>query len=77
MIKIYSTQSCPYCVSLKEFLTERKFEFENIDVAENEKGLKEMVEKTGQFGVPVVNIDGQFIIGFDKEKITKLLNIKD
>jgi glutaredoxin-like YruB-family protein len=76
MIKIYSTQNCPYCVALKEFLTEHQFKFEDIDVAKDEKALGEMVEKTGQFGVPVVNINGQVIIGFDKEKISKLLKIK-
>lgn len=77
MIKIYSTPNCPYCVALKEFLTERKFEFENVDVAQDEKALQEMVDKTGQFGVPVVDIDGQVVVGFDKEQISKILNIKE
>lgn len=63
-------------MALKEFLTEHQFKFEDIDVAKDEKALGEMVEKTGQFGVPVVNINGQVIIGFDKEKISKLLKIK-
>lgn len=74
---VYSTVSCPYCVTLKEFLEENNIEFEDIDVSKDEKALDEMVEKSGQMGVPVVNIDGQFIIGFDKEKITQLLNIKE
>ncbi len=75
MVKVYSTPSCPYCVALKEFLKEKNIEFEDIDVSENEKAQKEMIEKSGQMGVPVVEIDGQIVVGFDKEKIIKLLDI--
>lgn len=77
MIKVYSTPTCAYCVTLKAFLKEKGFEFEEIDVAEDEKAREEMIKKTGQMGVPVVEIDEHIIIGFDKEKICKLLNIKD
>ena len=76
-IKIFSTQSCPYCVTLKQFLKEKGFEFQDIDVSKNEKELEEMIKKSGQMGVPVVDIDGQIVVGFDKEKIVKLLNIKE
>ncbi|KPJ56941.1 glutaredoxin [Parcubacteria bacterium DG_74_2] len=76
MIKVFSTPSCPYCVTLKMFLKEHNIEFEDIDVSENEKAKEEMIEKSGQMGVPVVEIDGKVIIGFDKEKVSKLLNIK-
>ncbi|MDP3093299.1 MAG: glutaredoxin domain-containing protein [bacterium] len=75
-IRIFSTPTCPYCVTLKEFLKEKSFEFEDIDVSQNEIALEEMVKKTGQFGVPVIDIDDQWIVGFDKEKISKLLNIE-
>lgn len=77
MIKVYSTQTCPYCVTLKNFLKEKGFEFEDIDVSFDPEKQKEMIEKSGQMGVPVVDIDGQIIIGFDREKIMKLLNIKE
>jgi len=76
-IRVFSTPTCPYCVTLKEFLKEKGFEFENIDVSQDQKALDEMVEKSGQMGVPVIDIGGQFIIGFDREKIDKLLNIED
>lgn len=66
---------CPYCTTLKEFLKERGIEFEEIDVSQDEKAIKEMVEKTGQMGVPVMDIDGEIVIGFDREKISRLLNI--
>ncbi|OIP78521.1 MAG: NrdH-redoxin [Candidatus Portnoybacteria bacterium CG_4_8_14_3_um_filter_44_10] len=77
MIKVYSTPTCPYCVTLKNFLKERGFEFEDIDVSQSQKLLDEMVEKSGQMGVPVVDINGEIIIGFDREKIVKLLDIKE
>lgn len=76
-IRIFSTPTCPYCVTLKEFLKEKGFEFEDIDVSQDEKALEEMTKKTEQFGVPVIDIGGQWIVGFDKEKISKLLNIHD
>jgi len=76
-VKVFSTPACPYCVTLKEFLKERNIEFEDIDVSQDKKASDEMIEKSGQMGVPVVEIDGEIVIGFDKEKISKLLNIKD
>jgi len=76
-IKVFSTPTCPYCVTLKNFLKERGFEFDDIDVSKDQKALDEMVEKSQQMGVPVVDIDGEIVVGFDKEQILKLLNIKD
>lgn len=75
-IKIYSTQSCPYCVTLKEFLKEKGVEFEDINVAQDAQAREEMISKSGQMGVPVADIDGEIVIGFDKGKISKLLGIK-
>jgi len=77
MIKVYSTPTCPYCVTLKNFLKEHDIQFEDIDVSQNEIAQKEMIESSGQYGVPVVDIDGQIIIGFDQDKIKNLLKIKD
>jgi len=74
-IKIYSTPTCPYCVTLKEFLREKSIEFEDVNVAEDREAREEMIHKSGQMGVPVVDIDGEIVIGFDKQKISKLLNI--
>ncbi len=75
-IKIYSTQSCPYCVTLKEYLKANNVEFEDIDVSFDENLQQEMIDKSGQMGVPVADIDGQIVVGFDREKISQLLNIK-
>jgi len=64
-------------VTLKNFLTEKGIEFEAIDVSEKETDLQEMIDKSGQMGVPVMDIDGQIVVGFNKNKIMELLNIKD
>jgi len=76
MIKVYSTPSCPFCFSLKEFLKENHIDFEDIDVSKDSNALEEMVKKSGQMGVPVADIDGHVVVGFDKKKISELLNIK-
>jgi glutaredoxin-like YruB-family protein len=76
-VKIYSTPTCPYCQALKDCLKENNYEYEDVDVAQDEKQRDEMVEKSGQMGVPVVDIDGEIVIGFDKEKIAEILEIKE
>jgi len=75
-IKVFSTPTCPYCVTLKEYLKDNKIDFEAIDVSEDKAGLDEMVKKSGQMGVPVITIDDEVIIGFDRVKIDKSLNIE-
>lgn len=75
-IRVFSTPTCSYCQVLKSFLKEKNVVFEDIDVSQNEAALKEMVDKSGQMGVPVVDIDGQIVIGFDRNKIVELLKIK-
>jgi len=75
-IKIYSTPSCPYCHTLMAFLDERKIQYQHIDVSEDEKTKEEIIQKSGQMGLPIIDIDGEIIVGFDREKISKLLNIK-
>lgn len=74
-VKIFSTPTCTYCVTLKEFLKEKHIEFEDVNVAEDKEAREEMINKSKQMGVPVVEIDGEIIVGFDKEKISELLNI--
>lgn len=76
MIKIYSTPTCPYCVTLKNFLKEKGIEFKDIDVSMDAAARDEMVEKSGQMGVPVADINGQVVIGFDRDKICELLKIE-
>ncbi len=72
-VKVYSTPACPYCHMAKDFLKENKVEFEDIDVAKDQEAGKEMVQKSGQMGVPVIDVNGTIIVGFDKEKIMEAL----
>ena len=74
-VKVYSTPTCPYCIRTKQFLKDNDIEFENIDVSANQQKAQEMIEKTGQMGVPVLDIDGKIIVGFDTDAIKKALNI--
>lgn len=76
-VRVFSTPTCPYCHTLKAYLDDNKIAYEDIDVAVDEKAREEMVKKSGQMGVPVADIDGQIIIGFDRQKISELLNIKE
>ncbi len=75
VVKIYSTPTCPYCDQAKKFLKENNIKFVDINVAADRKAAEEMVEKTGQMGVPVIDIDGRIIIGFDKGAIKRALKL--
>lgn len=81
MIKVYSTKICPYCNYLKDYLREKKIDFQEIDVTTDPKAQQEMIDKSGQMGVPVtiIKIDGkeEIVNGFDKEKINQILAIKE
>lgn len=76
-VKVYSTPTCPWCKRAKAYLTEKGIGFESVDVSSNEVAQKEMIDKSGQMGVPVIDIDGQIVIGFDKEKIDELLKLSN
>ncbi len=76
-VKVYSTPTCPWCVRVKEFLKSHDVKFEEANVAEDQAAAKEMVEKTGQMGVPVTMVDGEFIVGFNEEKLRKVLKLND
>jgi len=77
MIKVFSTPTCSFCIVLKTFLKDYNIEFEEINIAEDKEGAKGMIEKSGQMGVPVLDIDGEIVVGFDKKKIVELLKIKE
>ncbi|MBI4098854.1 MAG: glutaredoxin family protein [Candidatus Magasanikbacteria bacterium] len=75
-ITIYTTPTCPYCKMAKAFFKEHNVAYEEKDVANDSALAEEMVKKSGQMGVPVIDIDGQIILGFDRAKLSTLLNIK-
>ena len=73
---IYSTPACTYCMMAKKYLAANNVEYEEINVAENKKAADEMIEKSGQRGVPVIDINGTIIIGFDVGAIRTALGMK-
>lgn len=73
MVIVYSTPTCPWCVRVKEYLNSKNVQFQDINVAEDRNAAMEMVQKTGQRGVPVLDINGNMIIGFDKQAIDQHL----
>lgn len=75
-VKVYGTSTCPWCIRAKQFLKENNVEFRDLDVSVDQSAADEMMAKTGQMGVPVLEIDGEFIVGFDKEKIKLALGIQ-
>jgi len=74
-ITIYSTATCPHCIRLKAFLHEQNIVFTNVDVGQDRTGYDEMIKKSGQMGVPVLDIDGKIIIGFDRQAIVRELGM--
>lgn len=74
-VKIYSTPACSYCIRAKQFLKEHNVIFEDIDVSRDQEKAEEMVSKSGQMGVPVLDIDGEIIVGFDRGRIVAALGL--
>ena len=72
---VYSTPSCPFCMKTKQFLKEHNIEFEDIDVSADREKAEEMIKKSGQTGVPVIDIDGSIVIGYNVTKLKELLHI--
>ncbi len=74
-VRVYTTPTCPWCVKVKEFLSENDTSFEEVDVSRDPNAAREMVERSGQMGVPVTDVDGEIIIGFDVEALKRALNL--
>ena len=75
-VLIYTTHSCPWCKKTKEFFKKYNIKYTEKDVAKDEKTAQEAMDKSGQIGVPVIDVDGQIIVGFDESKLKKALKIK-
>ena len=74
-VTIYSTPTCGYCSMAKEYFNKNNVDFEEKDVAMDEAAREEMLSKSGQMGVPVIDIGGEIIVGFDQQRISRLLGI--
>lgn len=74
-VKIYTTPACVYCKMAKEFFEKNNVAYEEKDVASDAVARDEMITKSGQFGVPVIEVDGKIIIGFDQPRLKEALGI--
>lgn len=75
-VQIYTTPTCGFCKLAKQFFKENNVKYTEKDVTTDPPAQEEMIKRSGQMGVPVIDIDGQLVIGFDREKLTQLLKIK-
>jgi glutaredoxin 3 len=74
-VTIYTSSTCSWCEATKEYLSAREIDFEEVDISEDMRKAMEMVDKSGQQGVPVVEIDGEIVVGFDRARIDALLEL--
>lgn len=74
-VNVYSTPTCPFCHLAKDYLKNKAVAFNDYDVASDNAKAQEMVQKSGQMGVPVIEIDGQIIVGFNKAEIDRFLSL--
>lgn len=70
---VYTTPNCPYCKALKSFLKELGLDFKEVDVSNDPKAARELILKSGQAGVPVLEVEGEIIVGFDREAVLEAL----
>ncbi|HAV92378.1 TPA: NrdH-redoxin [candidate division WOR-3 bacterium] len=75
VVKVYSTPTCPWCVKAKQYFASKNIPYTDINVAVDRNAAMEMVQKSGQQGVPVIEIDGNIIVGFDQARIDSLLGL--
>lgn len=75
MVKVYSTPTCPWCKKAKKYLNSINVDFIDVNVESDVEGRNEMMKLSKQSAVPVINIDGEIIVGFDKEKIDEALKL--
>ena len=73
-VVIYSTPTCPYCKRAKDYLSRKGIPFADINVAVDRDAAKEMIQKSGQMGVPVITIDNEVVVGFNQALLDKLLS---
>lgn len=74
-VKVYSTPTCPYCKMTKKFLEDNSIKYQDLNVAQDKAARDEMINKSGQMGVPVIDIDGELILGFDQAQLKEKLGL--
>lgn len=73
---VFSTPNCPYCNMAKRYLRDRGIRFRDVDVSRDPAAARDMVRRSGQQGVPVIDINGKIVVGFDRARIDQLLGLK-
>ena len=73
---VFSTPTCSFCNTAKRYFREKGIKFRDVDVSRDQAAARDMVRRSGQQGVPVIDIGGKIVVGFDKPKIDSLLHIK-
>jgi glutaredoxin-like YruB-family protein len=76
VVTVYSTTSCPWCYRVKSWLEEHHVKFRDVNVGADQQAAQEMIDKSGQMGVPVVEVNGKIIVGFDEDALKEALGIK-
>ena len=74
-VTVYSTPTCPFCIRAKQFLKDNSIQYSDIDVSNDQTKAQEMINRSGQMGVPVIDVDGKIVVGFDKDKIREAICI--
>ncbi len=74
-VVVYSTPSCPYCTLAKKYLNEKSVPYEDYDVSRDQVRAEEMIQKSGQMGVPVLDVNGRIIVGFSPAAIESALKV--
>ena len=73
-VKVYSTPTCPFCTMAKNYLKQNDVTYEDVDVSKDREQAMDMIRKSGQIGVPVIDYNGEIIVGFDKKRLTELIS---
>jgi len=75
-VKIYTTNHCHYCVMTKDFFKKNNVKYEEVNVESDQKAAEEMIERSGQMGVPVIDVNGEIIVGFNRPALERALKLK-
>jgi len=72
---VFSTPTCSYCNMAKQYFRQHRIRFKDVDVSRDQAAARDLIRRSGQMGVPVIDIGGRIVVGFDKPKINQMLDI--
>ena len=74
-VLVFTTPTCPWCQRAKSYLRSKSIPFKEVDVTRDQQAARDLVRRTGQMGVPVIEIDGRPVVGFDQRQVDRLLGL--